>query len=151
MQRGRCGMMQRHQALWPEQLVPAAWPWLRLLRLSRQSAVQGPQEQADCLAGSCLRHWLSGPAAQPLQALLQRSDAAAAPWVPQRWQHGQERAAEQAWGGWGLLWIQATSHCEGAEAGRYHSHRQPRWCWLLQLSLHRKGQLVYTHDAQRDW
>ena len=84
MQRGCCGMMQRHQALWPEQLVPAAWPWLRLLRLSRQCAAQGPQEQAGWLAGCCLRRWLYEPATQPLQALLQRLFAAAAPWVPQR-------------------------------------------------------------------
>ena len=99
MQRERCGLEQRHQALWPEQLVPTAWAWLRLLRLSRQ----GSWEQAGWLAGSCLHHWLSGPAAQPSQALLHRLHAAAAPCVRQRWQHGQEGAAEA-----GLLWVGAA-------------------------------------------
>ena len=136
MQRGRCGMEQRHQALWPEQLGVAAWAWLRLLRLCRQSAAQGSQEQTGLLAGSCLRRWLSGPAVQPLQALLQRSDAAAAPWVPQRLQHGQEAAAERACCGWALLWSRGTSRREGAEAGSCHSHQQPCWCWLQQLPLH---------------
>ena len=39
LQGGRCGLM--YQALWPEELGLAAWAWLRLLRLSLQSAVQG--------------------------------------------------------------------------------------------------------------
>ena len=150
MQLGRCGLKQRHQALWPEQLALAAWAWLLRLRLSQQCAAKGSWEQTGWLAGSCLRRWLSGPAVQPLQALLLRLDAAAAPcvlqhsaaaaapWVPQRLQHGQEGAAERACCGWGLLWSRSreTSRCEGAEAGSRHSHQQPCWCWLQQLPLH---------------
>ena len=158
MQRGRCELM--YQALWPEQLAPAAWAWLRLLRLSRHCAAQRSQERAGWLAGSCLRRWLSGPAVQPLQTLLprldaaaapwvlmslnaaaapcvlQRSAAAAAPWVPQHLQHGQEGAAERACCGWGLLWCRETSRCEGVEAGSCYSHQQPCRCWLQQLPLH---------------